>query len=178
MTGLAERAREFAIDAHNSINHRRKYTDAPYTSHLENVAALVAEVTDDETMIAAGYLHDVIEDTPVTADELAEAFGADVAYLVIYLSDISKPSDGNRTARKSIDRAHVARGDHRVHTIKLADLIDNARDIAAHDPKFAAIFMAEKELLLGVLNAGHPDLLRTAWEIVTNYYNGQPLTTL
>ena len=173
MSSLVERAREFAHQAHNSVNQRQKYTGLPYTAHVDAVGELVASVTDDEIMIAAAYLHDTVEDTHTTFDDIAEAFGADVAYLVVYLTDISKPKDGNRATRKAIDRAHVARGDARVHTIKLADVIVNTSSIGERDPAFAAVYMEEKRQLLGVLQDGDPDLLATATEIIERWFDGE-----
>ncbi|ANO50491.1 HD domain-containing protein [Woeseia oceani] len=169
MRNLVSRAKEFAFAAHNAIEQRRKYTGEPYTVHLESVAMLVASVVDDEAMIAAAYLHDTVEDTDVTLADIENNFGCDVAYLVRYLSDISRPEDGNRAQRKHLDREHVARGDARVHTIKLADLIDNSATIQAYDPRFAKVYMQEKRLLLDDLDDGHPELLCRARAIVDEW---------
>ncbi len=172
MADLVQRARAFAHQAHNAIQQRRKYTGDLYTVHVDAVAELVASVTDDANMIAAGYLHDTVEDTPTTFEDIAEHFNADVAYLVVYLTDISKPKDGNRATRKAIDRAHIAKGDSRVHTIKLADLIDNTDSITEHDPAFAAVYMEEKRQLVDVLQDGHPVLLKRANDIVQRWFDG------
>lgn len=169
MDDLISRARDFAFKAHNAIDHRRKYTDEPYTTHLERVAQLVASVVDDPAMIAAAYLHDTVEDTETTIDDIRAAFNEEVAYLVSFLSDVSRPEDGNRALRKMLDREHIANGDARVHTIKLADLIDNADSIQAHDARFAKVYMAEKRLLLEVLEDGHPVLLEQARTIVNTW---------
>ena len=171
MSSLISKAKTFAFAAHNAIGQRRKYTDEPYTTHLERVATLVASVVDDEAMIAAAYLHDTVEDTAVTMTDITEAFGPDVAYLVTYLTDVSKPEDGNRATRKKLDREHIAKGDERVHTIKLADLIDNSESIQAHDPRFAQVYMAEKKLLLEALADGHPELLRRAQAVVDGWFS-------
>jgi (p)ppGpp synthase/HD superfamily hydrolase len=173
MTSLIEKARDFAHAAHDAVGQRRKYTDEPYWRHVDAVAELVASVTDDEITIAAAYLHDTVEDTLTTFDDIAEHFGSDVATVVVYLTDISKPKDGNRATRKAIDRAHNARGDSRVHTVKLADLIDNAGSITEHDPRFAAVYMAEKRLLLDVLGDGDPTLLGQARAIVDRWFAGE-----
>ena len=90
---LIERAAQFAKDAHESINQRRKYSDQPYIVHPAAVAEIVASVTDDENMICAAWLHDVVEDTPVTLGEIKSAFGDDIANLVDGLTDVSKPED-------------------------------------------------------------------------------------
>ncbi len=169
MDDLVTRARAFAFAAHNAIDHRRKYTDEPYTTHLSRVAQLVAEVVDDDAMVAAAYLHDTVEDTPTTLADIKAEFGGDVAYLVSFLTDSSSLEDGNRAVRKAIDREHTAAGDARVHTIKLADLIDNSDSIQAHDQKFAQVYMKEKRLLLGVLGDGNAKLLARATAIVEEW---------
>lgn len=169
MSDLVNQAREFAFAAHNAIEQRRKYTDDPYTTHLERVAQQVASVTDDAEMIAAAYLHDTVEDTPTTIDEIVDAFGSSVGYLVAGLTDVSRPEHGNRAVRKKIDREHTALGDARVHTIKLADLIDNSDSITAHDPRFARVYMAEKRALLEVLQDGDPRLLHRARALVERW---------
>lgn len=105
---LVARARGFAVGAHEHIGHRRKYHGQPYATHLEGVAALVTSATDDPETIAAAWLHDVVEDTPATLEDVERAFGPAVAALVEALTDVSRPRDGNRAARKEIDRRHLA----------------------------------------------------------------------
>lgn len=163
-------ARTFAKNAHASIDHRRKYTNEPYIVHPAAVAKLVATVTDDEQMICAAWLHDVVEDTPVTLFEIEQTFGHDVAALVEDLTDVSTREDGNRKVRKAMDRAHTAKASPRAKTIKLADLIDNSKSIAEHDPGFAKIYMREKRELLKVLKEGDATLYRRAEDIVKTYF--------
>ena len=171
MSSLVSRARAFAFAAHNAIDHRRKYTDEPYTNHLERVAGLVASVVDDPAMIAAAYLHDTVEDTEVTIEDIEREFGADVATLVAGLTDVSSPEDGDRAFRKKLDREHIADCDERVHTIKLADLIDNAGSIPA-SASFASVYMNEKRQLLSVLQDGDVTLLNKAQDIVDRWFGG------
>lgn len=160
---LVNRASEFAKNAHDSIEHRRKYVDAPYHVHLQRVADIVASVTDDAESIAAAWLHDVIEDVApknnqYDAESISRLFGERVLKLVLEVSDISKPSDGNRAARKAIDRAHYANASPAGKTIKLADLIDNFIDISKHDQHFARVFRKEALLLLPHLEEGDKQL--------------------
>ncbi len=162
MSDLVDRARHFATEAHTRINHRRKYTQQPYTVHLKSVATMVGEITDDEEMIAAAWLHDTVEDTEVTFQDLELEFGPAVTQLVSELTDVSKVSDGNRAVRKALDRAHLAEASPRGQTIKLADLIDNCRDITKHDEKFARTYAVEKAALLEVLTRGDKRLLERA----------------
>ncbi len=162
MSELVSHAIRFATQAHERIDHRRKYSGQPYTDHLKQVAEIVKSVTDDEEMIAAAWLHDVLEDTPATINDIEREFGFSVAKLVHSLTDVSKPSDGNRAQRKAIDRAHLAEACGRAQTIKLADLIDNCQDITRHDPRFAKLFLEEMGALLEVLDKADPTLMRRA----------------
>jgi hypothetical protein len=162
MSDLVERARDYATSAHQRIDQRRKYSKQPYHVHLEAVARLVGGVTDDAEMIAAAWLHDTVEDTPATLDDIEAQFGTSVAELVEELTDVSKPSDGNRVRRKAIDRQHSAQASARAKTVKLADLIDNCRDITKHDPRFAKVYLVEMAALLEVLREGDQQLYKQA----------------
>jgi len=161
---LVEKAKQFATTAHKRINHLRKYNNQPYTVHLSTVANIVASVTDDEEMIAAAWLHDVVEDTPATLYDVEKEFGNSVAELVENLTDISRPGDGNRQLRKAIDKQHISRASQRAKTIKLADLIDNADDICRHDVEFAQLYLQEMNALLEVLDEGDTALYKRAWK--------------
>ena len=120
-----------------------------------------------DAMVVAALLHDVVEDCGVTIAEVAAAFGAEVAELVRWLTDVSRPEDGNRKARKAIDREKWRGcGNAAAKTIKLADLIDNSRSIVARDPKFAKLYLEEKRQLLPLLAGGDETLHRMAQEIV------------
>jgi hypothetical protein len=162
MADLTERARDYATRAHRRIDQRRKYSKQPYHVHLEAVARLVASVTDDPEMIAAAWLHDTVEDTQATLEDVEEQFGTAVAELVEELTDISKPGDGNRATRKALDRRHTAQASARAKTVKLADLIDNCQDITRHDPRFARVYLPEMAALLEVLGEGDPRLHQRA----------------
>ncbi|MCA9029231.1 MAG: bifunctional (p)ppGpp synthetase/guanosine-3',5'-bis(diphosphate) 3'-pyrophosphohydrolase [Planctomycetaceae bacterium] len=166
MSELVRKAAEFARVAHEEADQKRKYSAEPYIVHPEAVAKTVASVTDDEIMIAAAWLHDVVEDTPITLEQIAAEFGDDVARLVDDLTNASKKSDGNRARRKEIDRQHTAQADPRAKTVKLADLIDNLTGIATSDPEFAKTYLKEKELQLQVLTEGHPELFQRVEEII------------
>lgn len=162
--GLPERlwpAVGFAACAHRK--QKRKYTGEPYVSHCQNVAFIAHQHTGDLDVLRAAVLHDAVEDTDVTAEEIAEAFGERVARLVLEVTDVSKPQDGNREARKKMDREHVARSSPEGATIKLADLIDNTGSIVTHDKGFARHYLREKELLLDVLRHGPTPLWQEAF---------------
>ncbi len=159
MENLPQRARDFAISAHRRIDQRRKYTNQPYEVHLRAVAKLVETVTDDPETIAAAWLHDCVEDTEATFEDLGREFGPVVEQLVESLTDVSRPSDGNRSRRKALDRAHLAEASPRAMTVKLADLIDNSSDISENDPRFARVFLDEARQTLEVLREGDARLV-------------------
>lgn len=162
---LVERALAFATKAHGS--QKRKYSGDPYIVHPIEVMEIVRTVKHDEAMLAAALLHDVVEDTSVTLEEIKATFGEDVASLVGDLTDVSKPEDGNRKTRKSLDRDHSAQASARAQTVKLADLISNSADILMNDPKFAKTYLAEKKLLHEVLSKGDPSLHKRAENFLT-----------
>lgn len=168
MQNKLQRAISMAKKAH--AGQVRKYTNEPYITHPFAVAGLVTAVTDNEDMVVAAILHDVVEDTDVTIAEVAHHFGTSVSIMVGDLTDTSVPSDGNRAARRAIDRAHTAQINTTSKTIKLADLINNTQTIAQYAPDFAKIYMAEKKLLLEVLTEGDPTLFKIADDLVRRFY--------
>ena len=169
LTNEIIRTLKFAINAHSK--QVRKYTKEPYVNHPINVMKIVSTVEHDENMLCASLLHDVVEDTDYTIDEICEYFGHDIAKLVDGLTDKSILSDGNRRKRKEIDREALSTKCSRVQTIKLADLIDNSTDIIVNDVNFAVVYIKEKEKLLKVLDKGNKVLYNEAKKIVDEYYN-------
>jgi (p)ppGpp synthase/HD superfamily hydrolase len=158
MSNLEKRAAIFAKRWHGA--QLRKYTLTPYWVHPAAVVQIVKTVPHTEAMLAAAWLHDILEDTPVTEATLRAEFGDAIADYVVALSD---PKGGNREARKAASRAKLLAAPAAVKTIKLADLIDNTKSIVARDPKFAVVYLREKRLLLdGPLRDGHPLLWRQA----------------
>ncbi len=164
---IVRKAQVYAMAAHAAVGQRRKYTGEPYIVHPAEVAKIVAGVPGaTPNMVAAAWLHDVVEDTGCTYTDIHMGFGADIATLVGWLTDVSKPEDGNRAKRKAIDRAHTAEAPAEAQTIKLADLISNSRSIMSHDPEFAKVYLEEKRLLLEVLTKGDPGLHAEASKFV------------
>jgi (p)ppGpp synthase/HD superfamily hydrolase len=161
---LVDDALAFAARAHDGV--LRKYGDEPYIVHPQRVAATLAALNFDDEVIAAALLHDVVEDCGVAADELAQRFGDRVARLVLEVTDLSRPEDGNRRIRKAKDRDHLAAASADGQSIKFADLIDNVRDIVEHDRSFAKVFVRETQDLYSVLTKGHPDLRQRLSEVL------------
>jgi (p)ppGpp synthase/HD superfamily hydrolase len=159
------KAEQFATRKHAEINHVRKYTGEPYINHPKEVVEILKTVDHTDEMLAAAWMHDTVEDTNTTLDEIEAEFGFKVMVYVKGLTDVSKPEDGNREFRKFLDRKHNAQQLPCVMTIKLADLISNAYSIVERDPKFAKIYIAEMRLLLGVLREGDKTLWKRAYDI-------------
>lgn len=155
-------AEDYAWSAHSG--QVRKYTGEPYAKHCSAVANLLQAHGLPQYVCAAGVLHDVVEDTSVTEAELRRVFGDPIAQLVMEVTDVSRPEDGNRAARKRLDREHVAKASPEGQSIKLADLVDNTHSIVEHDPKFAQIYLAEKRALLKVLTKGKQSLRDLAYQ--------------
>jgi (p)ppGpp synthase/HD superfamily hydrolase len=143
---LALLAQGFAMCAHR--NQRRKHEDLPCIVHCERVARTVAEYTDDANVIAAAMIHDVLEDTDVTAEEMQRVFGDAITDLVLEVTDASRPGE------KEKDREHLAMSSAGGATIKLAELIDNCVGIARHDKRFAPVYLCEAQEILQVLKHG------------------------
>lgn len=146
---LVQKAYDFAKIAHEG--QIRKFTGNPYIEHPVEVAEILSEYSDDPEVIAAGLLHDVVEDTDHTLDEIRELFGERVATLVENMTDISKPEDGNRVERRAIDREHSSQSSPDGKLIKLCDVFANTRDIMDTDKAFALMYVTEKLLLIKVL---------------------------
>lgn len=165
-------AKHIATVAHTG--QKRKYDNRPYIVHPEEVVGLMvgAGVTDED-VLAAGWLHDVVEDTTYNRDAIYGTFGGRIGKLVLEVTDVSEPWMGTREQRKSLDRLHLSYASPEGKTIKLADMISNTRDIIKHDEKFAKVYMEEKSLLLPWLREGNFTLYMQAEAILEDYYSRQ-----
>ena len=168
MLDLEQSAKEFATRKHAEVNQVRKYTGGPYINHPAAVVEIIRSVPHTNTMLAAAWLHDTVEDTNTTLEEIKKIFGSGVGMLVGMLTDVSTPEDGNRKYRKTIDRMHTSLSSPPAMTIKLADMIDNSASILKYDPRFAKIYIEERRLLLEVLKDGSDDLWYMADNVVKN----------
>lgn len=125
-------AYQFAASQH--INQRRKGLAAePYLNHLTEVAELVAGACggEDPALIMAAVLHDTVEDTETSLEELEAFFGADVAGLVAELTDDKSLA---KQVRKELQVSHAAHTSQRAKMIKMADKISNLRSLAKSPP--------------------------------------------
>ena len=129
---LVLRAVDFA--AHKHRNQRRKGADAsPYINHPIALARILSEEgdVDDPIALAAALLHDTIEDTETSYQELRGEFGKQVADIVAEVTDTKWLG---KTARKQIQVSKAARSSDRAKLVKIADKIANLRDIFSRPP--------------------------------------------
>jgi (p)ppGpp synthase/HD superfamily hydrolase len=106
----------------------RKGSDIPYIVHPVQVAMILMRHGFDEDVVIAGVLHDTVEDTEVTAEEIRTGFGAEVAALVAAVSEVKVDEGGARRpwrTRKQEQIAHLENGDARVAALKAADCLHN-----------------------------------------------------
>ena len=126
------RALAFASRKHSQ--QRRKDADAsPYINHpiaLVSILAVEAGINDCDTLCAA-LLHDTIEDTDTSVEELVEAFGGPVASLVQEVTDDKRLP---KAERKLLQVEHAAHLSPKARPVKLADKIANLRDVADSPP--------------------------------------------
>jgi len=149
MKTLIQKAEWISKEAHH--NQKRRYTGEPYYFHTYNVARAVAKLFNDEEMIAAAFLHDTVEDTDITIEEIGDIFGERVAGLVYDLTDHFTPENYphlNREKRKILEAKRLGTIDVDAKIIKWCDLADNTANIVAHDPGFAKIYLREKAYVL------------------------------
>jgi len=132
---LVQLAQAADYAARQHIAQRRKGEAAePYINHLTEVAALLAEATngDDVVLLMGGLLHDTLEDTDATYEDLVERFGREVAALVAEVTDDkSLPKE----ERKRLQIEKTAGKSRRAKLLKLADKTSNLRGLVTSPPK-------------------------------------------
>lgn len=131
-TSLLDRAILFAVHAHQGME--RKGKSFPYIVHPLEAMSIVATMTNDQELLAAAVLHDVIEDAGVSVDELRREFGERVALLVEAESDIKVegPKADSWLLRKQTALARLTSASREVKMVALGDKLSNMRAIA-HD---------------------------------------------
>ncbi len=122
----------FAAEKH-AAQKRKGAAAEPYVNHLIEVAQLIAGSSEllDTNLVMAGLLHDTIEDTGTTVEELEREFGSDIAALVVEMTDDKSLP---REVRKALQVKNAPHKSVRAQVIKLADKISNLRSILASPP--------------------------------------------
>lgn len=130
MENILDRAIVFATEAHEG--QYRKGTSIPYILHPLEAATIVGTMTTDNEVIAGAVLHDVVEDTDTTIDEIAELFGDRVAYLVDSESENKRENlsaESTWKVRKQETLDHLKTAPIDVKMITLGDKLSNIRAI-------------------------------------------------
>ena len=132
VAGVVLKAAAFAAEKHRS-QRRKDAAASPYINHPLAVASLVANEggVQDPVVICAALLHDTLEDTETTWEELADEFGAKVADVVREVTDDKALA---KAERKRLQVEHAAHASPGAKVVKLADKISNLRDIVGSPP--------------------------------------------
>lgn len=173
---LSEKARRFAQTAHEGATRKFKGPggkDIPYFKHVEAVACLLIRTGRggyvDEIETAAGYLHDILEDTNIPASRLKDEFGNEVLVLVQELTNpshvLKASATVTRVERRMLDWIHLATISHAAKRIKLADRICNLIDRDAAPHNFLQKYIPESRVVAELCRVGcgnlHTLLLQT-----------------
>lgn len=127
-TSFFDKAAIYAVKAHSGVERRGK--DFPYIIHPFEAASIVATMTKDQELLAAAVLHDVVEDTDITAEDIKKEFGERVANLVASESDIvveNKSVEDSWKERKKAAIEHLSNVSHDAKMVALGDKLSNAR---------------------------------------------------
>lgn len=130
-TSFVDKAIKFAVDAHADTERRGK--GFPYVIHTLEAMEIVATMTNDPELLAAAVLHDTVEDTDVTVEQIRSEFGERVARIVDGESDRFAPGQGEADswrARKQAAIDRLANADMDTKTVALGDKLSNMRAIA------------------------------------------------
>lgn len=130
-TGLLDRAIIFAVKAHAGTERRGK--GFPYIVHPMEAMEIVSTITSDQELLAAAALHDTVEDTDVTLEQIRQEFGERIADLVADESDTFTPGvseEDSWHARKQAAIDRLAKASHDAKIVAIGDKLSNMRAIA------------------------------------------------
>nr|WP_290227600.1 bifunctional (p)ppGpp synthetase/guanosine-3',5'-bis(diphosphate) 3'-pyrophosphohydrolase [Trichocoleus desertorum] len=163
-TDLICRAFEFAYQLHEG---QYRASGEPYIAHPVAVSGLLRDLGGSSAMIAAGFLHDVVEDTEVTAEEIEERFGPEVRRLVEGVTKLSKFNFSSKRERQAENfrRMFLAMAqDIRVIVVKLADRLHNMRTLE-HLPEAKRRSIAQETREIFAPLANRLGIGRFKWEL-------------
>lgn len=175
MEPVLDKIREFADRAHG--DQMRKYSSDRYIVHPVRVMQICAEYDPRLPILATALLHDVLEDTPITASELrnflktlmTDADVEETLALVIEMTDVYTHDaypEWNRGKRKELELARIVLTSPQAQTIKYADIMDNSKEIVGHDRGFAPRYLSECLTILKKADKGNKELHQRALAVV------------
>lgn len=151
------RARQFAVVKHR--DQMRANRIDPYYKHLDQCADIARELGMNNNCIAAMYLHDTLEDTDTTKEELIKFFSKDIMYLVSDLTDyytVEEYPGFNRQHRKKLEWIRYTRCDADVQTMKLIDMYSNSLEMQDLVLDFALLCLQERKTMVQRLKKADP----------------------
>lgn len=175
MEDILAKIRAFADAAHG--DQTRKYSGDRYIVHPVRVMETCRQYDNSLPVLAAALLHDVLEDTPVTEDELLDFLKGSMSdveaertlRLVVEMTDVFVKKDFahlNRKIRKHQELERIEKTSAQAQTIKYADIIDNSNEIASHDRHFAPRYLRECLDILNIATKGDAVLRERALDEV------------
>ncbi len=167
--------KNFADRAHG--DQVRKFTGERYIGHPVRVMELVLEFNNDIAVLAAALLHDVLEDTAVTPQELLSFLSTVLPEqeaerslaIVKELTDVYIKRDYpslNRSARKTRETERLVTVSADAQTIKYADIIDNVTDIATQETDFAHVYIQEARAMVTGMDKGDVRMRERAFHAI------------
>jgi len=165
---IFDRALTFATEKHKG--QTRFNSGEPYINHPIAVAAIVKKYPHNNEMLVAGYLHDTLEDTNTTYEEIEKEFGKKVADLVLELTNDEAQMNAKGKAEYLLDKMN--RMSTEALIIKLADRLHNVSDFDTAKPKWRTKYKLQTETILDGLknlNATQQKLVKDIHNIIDKY---------
>jgi len=158
----------YAMAAHTAAGNIRKHTGQPYIVHPQAVVQILIEANSNVTteQIQAAWLHDVLEDTKVSNNDILHIFGITVTN---YVMQLTNDKEGKRKERKEREVKMMQYMNPLVQDIRLADSIHNMTCFLKEDIDHCELYFTEKRHLITAMSHGHPKLLKQFWELIDEY---------
>lgn len=161
---MKEQARDFAIKCHGD----QKYGEHPYSIHLDEVAEIASAYGDDATVVA--YLHDVVEDTDTTLEEIESLFGTLTSKCVAILTDEPGSNSKERKAKTYEKMARVSGELELALIVKAADRLANLRACVAQ-ANAGLLNTYKKEHPVFKQSVYRPNLCEPLWQEIEGIVN-------
>lgn len=155
-----ERALMVAEKAHSN----QSYDIYPYMFHVRQVVKIAEDLGYDESIVIACALHDTLEDTSLSYNDIKKAFGEEVAEIVYCVTD---ELGRNRDERK-VNTYPKIKGNWKATTVKICDRIANIRQSKQYNKNLYAMYQKEHvKFFLNIFHLSHPNEVGRAWDLLT-----------